>query len=167
MPQVNSNLMNVFMATALAALVVFILIVGQNILIPLVIALLVAYFIIAIADGIASVRFLTIPIFKPFAMLASILIVFSAFYLLGNVVMENANVVAAQAPAYQASLDMRIQEVYTYLNLENPPTVSEIIATVTQDPLNNADIGSIAQRILGGLTGFAGSVFAIFIYTVS
>lgn len=166
MNHVNHNLANVFMATALSALVVYILKLGQNILIPLVVALLIAYFIIAIADGIASVRLFSVPIFKPFALLVSILIVFGALYLLGNVVVENANVVAAQAPAYQQSLDLRIREAYSYFNLEDPPTVSEFIASFTNNPLNKPDIGSLAQRVIGGVTGVAGNLFAIFIYTV-
>lgn len=166
MERVNANLLNVFLGLALATLGIYILIIGQAILVPLVIALLIAYFIVAIADSIASVKIIGIPIFKPFAMLASIAIVFGALYLLVNVMVENANTVAAQAPAYQQSLDLRLQEIYDFFGLEETPTISGLIDMMTNGGLANADISSLIQRVLGQATGLAGNMFAIFIYTV-
>lgn len=166
MNRINASLLNVFFGFGIAALIVYILIIGQAILVPLVIALLIAYFIVAIADAIASVKFLGLPVLKPFAMMSSIAIVFGALYLLANVMIENANVVAAQAPAYQESLDIRLQEIYDFFGLEETPTISGLINTLTSNGLNNADVSSLIQRTLGQVTGLAGNMFAVFIYTV-
>lgn len=166
MDHVNTSLLNVFLGIAVAALTVYILIIGQAILVPLVIALLIAYFIVAIADAIGGVRIIGIPIFKPFAMLSSIAIVFGALYLLGNVMVENANTVAAQAPAYQKSLDLRLQEIYDFFGMEETPTISGLINMMTNGGLKNADISSLIQKFLGQATGIAGNMFAVFIYTV-
>ncbi len=166
MDRVNANLLNVFLGFAVAALTVYILIIGQAILVPLVIALLIAYFIVAIADAIGGVRIIGIRVFKPFAMLSSIAIVFGALYLLGNVIVENANTVAAQAPAYQKSLDLRLREIYDFFGMEGTPTISGLINMMTNGGLKNADISSLIQRFLGQATGIAGNMFAVFIYTV-
>ena len=71
MPNPNSTMLNIFAAFAFAALFVYVLVIGERILVPFVIALLIAYFISAIADSIANFRILRIPIFKPFALLIS------------------------------------------------------------------------------------------------
>jgi predicted PurR-regulated permease PerM len=166
MDKVNSSLLNVFLGMGVATLGVYILIIGQAILVPLVIALLIAYFIVAIADAIGSVRFLGLSVFKPFAMLASIAIVFGALYLLFNVMLENANTVAAHAPAYQESLNLRLREIYDFFGLKETPTIANLINTLTNGGLSNADVSSLIQRTLGQVTGIAGNMFAVFIYTV-
>ena len=53
MDRINGGLLNAFIGLAIATMVVTTLIAAKNILIPFVIALMIAYFIVAIADAIA------------------------------------------------------------------------------------------------------------------
>lgn len=160
MPKIHASLVNTFFAIALAALVVYILIIGQKILVPFVIALLMAYFIAAISDGIANIRVLGVAVLKPFSLVAAVLIVFGAFYLLGNVIIENANLVAANAAAYQQNLDLRLKEIGVLLGTENIPTFTELLQS-----LASLDIGTIMNAIVSPLTALAGNAVAILIYT--
>jgi predicted PurR-regulated permease PerM len=168
MNKTNSNLVNFFVAFALASLIVYILVVAEKILVPFVIALLIAYFISAIADGIANFRVLRIPVFKPFAMLLSFAIVFGALYLVGNIIIENANLVAEKAPAYQNILDKRLQQIGDFLGLEETPTVADFIgqfATLTSADLADPNIAAVLQSFLAQVTGIAGNMIAIIVYT--
>lgn len=168
MNKANSAMVNIFVAFAFATLVVYILVIAQKILIPFVIALLIAYFISAIADSIANFRILRIPIFKPFALLFSFAIVFGVLYLIGNVIIENANNVAAQAPAYQASLDQRLLEIGTFLQMQEIPTVADLLGEIsglTNTTWNDPNIAALFQSIFAQVTGLAGNMLAIVVYT--
>lgn len=168
MNKTNSNLVNFFIAFAFASLIVYILIVAQKILVPMVIALLIAYFISAIADAIANFRILRIPVFKPFAMLSSFALVFGALYLVGNVIIGNANSVAAQAPAYQDNLDIRLQQIGAFVGVDEMPTVADLlgqVVTLTPSTLADPNIASIVQSFLAQITGLAGNMLAIIVYT--
>ncbi len=168
MNKVNANLVNFFLAIALSSLIVYILIIGQGILVPLVIAILIAYFISAIAQSIGAIRIFRIRIFRPIALLISFAIVFGVLYLVGNVIVENANRVAAEAPAYQKNLDIRLQEVGAFFGLEDVPTVSELLGqifSISNSGFSDPNIASIFQSILGQVTGLAGNTLAIIVYT--
>jgi predicted PurR-regulated permease PerM len=164
----NSTLVNVFVGFAFASLVVYILVIAERVLVPFVIAVLIAYFISAIADSFANFRILRVPIFKPFSLLISFAIVFGALYLVGNVIVENANRVAAQAPEYQASLDQRLVDVSAFFGMEDVPTVAGLLGDLsglTNSTLTDPNIASLFQAILAQVTGIAGNMLAILVYT--
>ncbi|TNE57133.1 MAG: AI-2E family transporter [Alphaproteobacteria bacterium] len=164
----NNTILNLFAAFAFASLFVYVLVIGQRILIPFVIALLIAYFISAIADSIANFRVLRIPIFKPFALLFSFAIVFGALYIVGDVIIENANRVAAQAPAYEKSLDQRLIEIGTFLKMEEIPSVTDILAEIsglTNTTWKDPNIAALFQTLFAQVTGIAGNMLAILVYT--
>lgn len=160
MPTRESSLANVFFAIATAVLIGYILIIGQRILVPLTIALVIAYFIWTIADGIAGVRVFGIPLFKPISLITAILIVFGVFYLLGNVIVENANRVAVNAPDYQQNLDKRISDIGSLLGIDDIPTISDLVSR-----LREINIATIVQTVFAPLTALAGNAVAIVIYT--
>ncbi len=160
MPQANTTLINFFFALALAALVTYILILGQRILVPVVIAFLIAYFITAISDGLKSISIFGIPIFKPFSLLMAILIVSGALYLLGNVIIDNATLVAKNASSYQENLDLRLEEIGVLLRIDDFPTFTELLQR-----LGALNIGTIMQAIVSPLTVIAGNAAAIMVYT--
>lgn len=97
----QSTVSGAFFSLGLTVLVFFILWVAQNILVPLVVAVLVAFLIVSIENGITRLPFIGRVLPRPVAFILSF--VFMAAVILGIaiIVRENVEAVLQKAPEYQ------------------------------------------------------------------
>ena len=139
----------------LATFVVFyVLWVGQTLLVPLAIAVLIWYMINALARLYA--RF----VFKNSANWVTLTLALVTMGIAAGVVVDivenNITDVKQAAPNYKADLDQWLLRIYRLLGIEDLPTFSQFIQTV--------DIGPIITNFAGALTGIVGDLALILVY---
>lgn len=135
-----------FMALVLAF---FLLYIGKSIIIPLVIAIIIWYILIALAEGFEKLRFgywyipywlAMVLSFATFALVAWIFIGF---------VNTSVNEVIASAPKYQAKFQFFINDVSTRFDLKERITYGEIL-----DYINLTTVATTAAGIITTIAGF-------------
>jgi len=134
--------------------VFYVLWVGQTLLVPLAIAVLIWYMINALARLYA--RF----IFKNSANWTTLTLALVTMLIAAGVVVDivqnNITDVRRAAPTYKADLDQWVVRIYQLLGIEDLPTFSQFIQTV--------DIGPIITNFAGALTGIVGHLALIIVY---
>jgi len=158
MPDSHSNLISFTSTFVLIAMTVYLLVVGQEIFVPLVLAILISYLIMALSHGIQSIK---IQSWIPPAwvgLIGAILIVFLAVALIVQLVADNINAVVQVAPQYQDRLTSVMDNMAGIIErlLGQPLTLS----AVRQDIDIQTALGSIA----GALQSIAGNTFQILLY---
>lgn len=133
-------------------LVVYILELGQAIIIPFVIAVFVWYLINAMARGFS--RF-GLPRLACFAL--AILVLGSGATVIFELLGRNISVVAKAAPQYQEHLVEILPKVEALFHLEHQPTVQELMGYL--------DIGALITAIVKALSGIAGKTVVVVFYT--
>jgi len=147
-----------FLAFIITVLFFYILIVGKDLLIPLVLAVIIWYLI-----NILAIAFQKIVFFKwhlPIAIcyLFSIITISGLLVLLIDLISSNIADVIVVAPAYQKKLSMIIAGGYDLLGIEEPPTIKQIF--------KNIDFGSILSQFAVTITGFVSRAGIILIYLI-
>ena len=148
-----------FAASAgIAALTIYLLISGRNILIPIAIAVMAWYLINALARGIRriSIRGVRPPRWAALALTA--LAVVAAVMSLAEMVSGNFSAVVDAIPTYQANLQRLIGEVAALFGLEQTPNLAEIVERV--------DFSAVVGRLAATLTGIAGEAGLILVYVL-
>lgn len=148
-----------FAASAgIAALTVYLLVSGRNILIPIAIAVMAWYLINAIAGGIGriSVRGVRLP---RWASLALTVIAFvAAVMALAEMVSGHFTDVIQAVPTYQANLQRLLAEAAGLLGMKDTPNLTQLVEGI--------DFQSIVGRLAASLTGIAGNAGLIFVYVL-
>lgn len=132
----------------------YVLWVGQPLLVPLAIAVLVWYGINALSYLFARAFFkgranwLTL-------LLALVTIAIGAGIIV-NIIQGNIADVRRAAPTYKTDLDQWVVRIYDMLGIEDMPTLSQFVAQV--------DIGPMVASFAGALTGIVGDVALIVVY---
>ena len=141
-----------------AALTLYLLVVGQSILLPLVLAVFITYLLKALAHGLEriEIRDQSLPGSVALAIAIFIFLIFIA--VLVQLVAGNVNAIVDAAPAYQAKLQT------LFLDLRS--TVERWIGTpITIAELNERiDFQSAVLRLVGALQSIASNTFQIFLY---
>lgn len=142
----------------LAALTLYLLVVGQSILVPLVLAIFITYLLKALAHGLETVQSGKWHMPSGLALAASILIFLIFIAILVQLVAGNINAIVDAAPEYQA----RLQTLFLRLR----STVELWLGTsITIADLNeNVNFQSIVLRLVGALQSIASNTFQIFLY---
>ena len=141
-----------------AALTLYLLVVGQSILLPLVLAVFITYLLKALAHGLEriEIRDQSLPGSVALAIAIFIFLIFIA--VLVQLVAGNVNAIVDAAPAYHAKLQT------LFLDLRS--TVERWIGTpITIAELNERiDFQSAVLRLVGALQSIASNTFQIFLY---
>lgn len=134
--------------------VFYVLWVGQALLVPLAIAVLIWYMINALARLYA--RF----IFKNSAnwitLTLALITMAVGISVVVDIVQNNLSDVQRAAPSYKVGLDQWLVRIYELLGIEDLPTFSQFIQTV--------DIGPIITNFAGALTGIVGDLALVIVY---
>ncbi len=150
-----------FFALAFTVLVFWILWLGQNLLVPFVLAVFLFYLINTLADTIRLIPLGPLKIHRFIAILValSIILVFASF--LVSILTENINAVIAKAPEYQRNFDQISARIAQSLRLEDEPTFQDIFGQVNLRSM----LGNLAAAVAGiaGSTGFI-LVYLIFLF---
>ena len=148
-----------FAASAgIAALTVYLLISGRNILIPIAIAVMAWYLINAIARGIGRLRVRGVRPPRWAALALTILAVIAAVMALAEMVSGNFTAVVNAVPSYQANLQRLIGEVAAFAGLQDTPNLTQLVDRV--------DFRAVVGRLVATLTGIAGDAGLILVYVL-
>ncbi|MGF1626508.1 MAG: AI-2E family transporter [Alphaproteobacteria bacterium] len=129
----------VVVALTLAALVV-----GQNFLIPLAVALIVWYLINGIARGVKRLGFGRVNIPDWLCLTLSVLLIVAFSILVGNLVSNNISAVAESAPVYEENFQQLMIKVAGWFGLNEVPTVSSLFRSLNLGELLTALAGSVS-----------------------
>ena len=152
------NLQNFVMACILVALVFFILVVGQTILLPLVIAIVFWYLINLMSEGFGRIRAGGKPLAKPVRYSLSFLTFFAIIWGMVELIASNIAGVVRVAPIYQINLENRWDSILRLLRIEQEPTLSQLTALF--------DLGEFITGLASSLTNIAANMGVIIIYVV-
>jgi predicted PurR-regulated permease PerM len=141
--------------TFLSVVVFFhLLVIGQSILLPLVIA--VFFWFIIHGMERALIRRTGMP--KWVALTLSIIIFVATFWIFGSLISDNISRVIEESPKYQANLEALVGNVAAEL----PFDAQSKLEGVAQD----ANLGAVLSKTAAAVTGVAGSISIILVYLV-
>ncbi len=152
------KLVNFTLTLIIIALSLFLLIYGRTLLIPLVVAIVIWYLIITIAQSIQGVPILGKHLSSQLAFFLAILVCFGILCLLVALIQSNIAAIVSAAPAYQERLEQISGHIFRYLGIEHPPHLS----TTFQELNFNQIAASFAQTA----TDIASSTGIILIYVL-
>ena len=145
-------------AAGLVALVVYLMIVGEPILLPLVIAVFVWYLINALAT--LSCRFRirgrTLPGYLRFGAAIVVLVLLS--WLAVKLVTRNIGQVVARAPVYEQNLQNLTIKIGGWIGLEEAPRAQSLFEGVR--------LSNVIRSLASALTGILGSFGTVAVYVV-
>lgn len=144
-------------AVGLLALVVYLLVIAQSLLLPLVIAIVIWYLIVSLSRAYKELRRFGIPLPNAVSLLLGTLTVVIGLYLLVVLVNSSINEVIAAAPRYQE----RFFELVRHVSL---------MVGVTDDPLSglweDVSVTALISRFARAITGLAGDLGLIVVYVL-
>ncbi len=141
-----------------ASVIIFFLIVAQNLLLPLVFAVLIWYLINTVDHSLARVR---IKGWSPprWLRLMIILATFAvALNTVTGIVAANVSGIMREAPDYQKSLESILQDLPFGIEIEEVPMLSQITTEL--------NLGRLIQRIAREFAGLLGNIGLVFIYLI-
>ncbi len=154
----SSNTVVFAAAIGLVALTVYLLVVGQSIFVPLVLAIFITYLLKALAHGFEGIEISGRCMPAWLALTVSILVLLFLITLLVQLVAGNINAIAAAAPEYQAKLQALSQDVRA--SVEKWFGTAITIASLNE----NINFQSAVLPVIGALQSIAGKTFLIFLY---
>jgi predicted PurR-regulated permease PerM len=148
-----------FAATiGVAALTLYLLVVGQSILIPLVLAIFITYLLKALAHGLEKISIKGRHLPSSLALAGSILVLIMFLTVLVQLVAGNIDTIVDAAPAYQEKLQALFVSFTASIELWFG---TNLTITALND---NIDFQSTVLRLVGALQSIASNTFQIFLY---
>lgn len=150
------RLRNFALIAGVAALLIYAMVVGRALLLPLVVAIVVWYLINVLASAYhhAFARRLPGWLCMPLAVVTFLALT----WIIADMIGGNLAQVADVLPAYETKLNMLIAQVYGGLDLGQAPTLNELIG--------NLDIRALAATTATALADIASSAALVFIYVL-
>ena len=147
---------------AMTMLIVFLsfylLYIGQSLLLPLVIAGVIAYLINILTHAICALRVRGIGLPKPLAMVLAITVIVVSITFVIQLITINIGKVINAAPEYQKNLEQLVMKGYALLEIEEPPNLSEILSQI--------DFRTYLQNLGGTVRAIVSSTGIILVYLV-
>lgn len=153
------KLLPFFLAFATTALAFYVLIVGKNLLIPLVLALFIWYLINILTETVQKLPKVGQWLPRGAAFAVAILAILGALGLFVTLVSNNVAQIVEVAPIYQQNLERLAARVYASLGIAEPPTLAKL-----SEKIDFAMILSRVAAALGGLIGNAGLIAGYLIF---
>lgn len=132
----------------------YVLWVGQSLLVPLAIAVLIWYMINALANLYA--RFIFRKSANWLTLTLALITMAIGIGVVVDIVQNNITDVKRAAPTYKTDLDQWLVRVYELLGINDLPTFSQFMQTV--------NIGPIITNFAGALTGIVGNMTLVIVY---
>ncbi|MCW5772388.1 MAG: AI-2E family transporter [Rhodospirillaceae bacterium] len=151
------NFLNVCAALGILALTVYVLLIGQSFLQPLVVGVVLWYLIITLQQTIMGTRRFGLRIPYGAAMLLAVAGVVAGIWLLVALINSSVNELIASAPRYQDRFQQLVREGADLMGLPQENPIEALIGRIS--------IPQLVSRIAFALTGLAGDLGLILIYT--
>ena len=134
------------------------LVLGKNLLIPFVIALLIWYIMISLARWISKIP--VISKFIPYwlSLVLSGVIIMLVMMIMGELIAVNAAAMNEALPRYQIRMQQLVTNFQNSFNIVELPNVSSL--------LDEMDFQNIVSNLVNTLSGFASNAFLIGIYVL-
>ena len=153
--------LNTCAAIGVVALVIYILIVGQTIMQPIVLAIVIWFIISSLANAILGYgRAIRLPVPYGLALLIACIVAGLALWLLYVIVENNVGQIIDKAPAYGDRLKQILDEIYLLLNMKPPP------GNPLEQLVQSIDLSPLLQDLATTLTGLAGDIGLITVYVL-
>lgn len=136
----------------------YVLYIGQNLLLPLVIAGAIAYLISILAHGISCVKVRGIGVPKVLSMVVAIGVILLGIGFMINLITVNIASVIRVAPEYQDNLEALIYKGYTTVGIEQVPNLQEVIDQI--------DLGGYLQNFGRTVRSLVSSTGIIIVYLI-
>ncbi|WP_421851469.1 AI-2E family transporter [Oricola sp.] len=159
--QTHDRFRNLVYGLALAIMVGWILYIGQNVFVPVIASIIIAYIVTALARRMGQLPVVGPLIPGPLRFTISILaiaFIVSAFVFL---IISNINQVIALIPQYQASLLRIIQGLAVQFGFETEPTW----ATIRRDVFGEIRLQSLVSSTVTSISVLVGGLFVVIVYT--
>jgi len=134
----------------------YLMIVGRNLLQPLVLAVVFWYLIDTLAEFYKRLRIGSVALPRSVALTAAILSFGTLVWALGTIIGRNVSAVIAAAPGYQQRLERVFLSAAARLGFEQAPTLSELF--------NRFDLGRVISDIAGAAASVAGVIGIVVVY---
>ena len=155
-----SNLLAVAASLGLFALTIYLLVVGEGVFIPLVLAIFIACLIIALSHMVERIKVAGKQLPGWFCMVAAIVIFLLAIGLIVQLIAGNVRDVVDAAPQYQERLQDLLANINTTMTSLLPLSGPVNLTTL----MEGLDLRSLAGRFAGALQSIAGNTFLILLY---
>lgn len=145
-------------ALMIAGLTVVLLVYGRPFLIPLAIAVMIAFLINALADACGR---LNVEGWSPpgwLSMTASVSAVMVFLWFVVALISRNVALVTKAAPVYQKNLEGLLDRAYAAVGIDQAPTISSLVGTI--------ELGPMISGVAGTLAGIVGSAGIVLVYLV-
>ena len=154
----QSRLLLVSMLVLLGTLVLYWLIQGRRVLVPIAVSVLVWQLLNALADAIGKLRFgrAVMPRWLRLA-LAAVLVVVVAVLLL-HMLGQSISALGEAVPRYENRLETLVRQAYSRFGVEAPPTVDEMLGSI--------DLASLVGTVAGSLLGVVGNVIIVVFFVL-
>ena len=141
-----------------AALTLYLLVVGESILLPLILAILITYLLRALAHGLERIKIQGKRLPGSLSLTGSILIFLLFIVVLVQLVAGNISAIVDAAPSYQAKLQTFFADLQALAErfIGTPLTIAELNERI--------DFQSAVVRLVGALQSIASNTFQIFLY---
>lgn len=156
----RTNVVALASALAIAALTIYLLIIGQSILVPLVLAIFITYLLKALAHSLLKIKIRGHSLPDKLALTCAIILFLIAVAIIVQLVAGNVGAIAEAAPVYQQKLQALFAEVQTVVErlIGAPLTIAELNDRI--------DFQGVILRLVAAIQSIAGNTFLIFIYVV-
>jgi predicted PurR-regulated permease PerM len=149
--------LNVCAALGILALTIYVLIIGQSFLQPLVVAVMLWYLMVTLQQTIMATRRFGLRIPYGAAMLLAIAGVVAGIWLLVALINSSINELIASAPQYQDRFQQLVRQGAQLLGLPQENPLESLVGRIS--------IPQLVSRIAFALTGLASDLGLILIYT--
>ena len=136
----------------------YVLYIGQNLLLPLVIAGAIAYLISILAHGISTIRLRGFGVPKALSMLVAVGVILLGIGFMINLITDNIKSVVNEAPGYQENIEALIEKGYAMAGVEEVPNLEEVI--------NQIDLGAYLQNFGRTVRSLVSSTGIIIVYLI-
>lgn len=149
----------IYRAVVLAFLAGWIVMIGRDLLIPIIAAVIAVYVLTTAASAMSRLPVLRL---LPIFVLRLLVLVFFTLALtfLAMVVAATIQELIAVAPTYRANLEELVRKITDMLGFDTHPTYDEL----RRQTLGRIDVQGMIAGLLGPLTSFGGTIFLVIVY---
>jgi AI-2 transport protein TqsA len=144
--------------TIIAAGVLVLMLVGKQIIIPIIVAVLLTYLIIALTEAVGTVHMGNYKLPKWVVNVVSFVVVTGVLYILGSLFQSRISDFVSGVPAYGSRIDLLFSNILHTTGLDISKHLSSVLST--------ENISGVARSFAGLIAGVGGSVLLILIYTI-
>jgi predicted PurR-regulated permease PerM len=145
-------------AALIAALTIFFLIEGRDLLIPIAVAIVIWYLLNALARFFNRIPVVGEHLPLWLRLIGAVVIVVLAIALVAELISDNISQVAAAAPFYQANFEKLVLSASQFAGFQEPPDIAKIVDEI--------DIRALISGLASTVAGFAGSLGIVLVYVL-